>query len=390
MPAPTPQYYQGKRILQHPYGENQTPIPPLFGAITDPGTGLIVGYLPIKALDNGDGTATIKVDTEITVNDPTINIGNIKVGSSDNQTSGNRWLRVEGDGTVHVIVDSLPIQTTDVAMWGGTPVTGADITPNILNLDVLLSTRASEATLLALAASVASIDTDIDTPLSSRASEATLAAFLAAFNLEDFATQTTLLTRLADATFTSRINTLGQKTMATSTPVVLPSDQSPIDVNIISTPGGEAADAGQLFAGANPTINLTSAGSEQAYMLIRNPAASGKVVKIKRFVLSAMTLNKAVAYFIYFAPTVTANGTAVSGFSTTAGVATVPVALITTLPTVTAFGNRIISSSASNGSTVILDEEFAIRIPANTSLLITVIPQTTNTDTTIAVLWAEV
>ena len=35
---------------------------------------------------------------------------------------------------------------------------------------------------------------------------------------------------LLDATFTARINTLGQKTMANSTPVVLPSDQSPIPV----------------------------------------------------------------------------------------------------------------------------------------------------------------
>lgn len=81
-----------------------------------------------------------------------------------------------------------------------------------VSVDVLLSTRASEITLAAVAASVASLDTNFDVLLSTRASESTLA------------------TRLADATFTGRINTLGQKAMAASTPVVLPSDQSPIPV----------------------------------------------------------------------------------------------------------------------------------------------------------------
>lgn len=45
------------------------------------------------------------------------------------------------------------------------------------------------------------------------------------------ATEATLATRLADATFTGRINTLGQKAMAASTPVVIASDQSSVQVS---------------------------------------------------------------------------------------------------------------------------------------------------------------
>ena len=51
------------------------------------------------------------------------------------------------------------------------------------------------------------------------------------------ATETTLGTRLADATFTARINTLGQKAMAASTPVVLASDQSTLNVNQVEKTG---------------------------------------------------------------------------------------------------------------------------------------------------------
>jgi hypothetical protein len=89
-------------------------------------------------------------------------------------------------------------------------------------LDVNLSTRASEATLLAVAASASSIDGKFDVNLSTRASEATLATR---------ASEATLATRLADATFTARINTLGQKLMAASTPVVIASDQSAIPIS---------------------------------------------------------------------------------------------------------------------------------------------------------------
>lgn len=83
-------------------------------------------------------------------------------------------------------------------------------------LDVALSTRASQATL-------ATILAQLDVALSTRASQVTVASILAQLDVA-------LSTRLAEATFTARINTLGQKTMALSTPVVLPSDQSTLPV----------------------------------------------------------------------------------------------------------------------------------------------------------------
>ncbi len=93
-----PKAYKGRRIAPLPYDENNKPIPALFVPIVDPLTSEIAGYLPLKATDKGDGTATLKVDTEISVE--SITLQNIKVGSSDGQLSGDRWLKVLPDGTV--------------------------------------------------------------------------------------------------------------------------------------------------------------------------------------------------------------------------------------------------------------------------------------------------
>src|SRR3989338_2334989 len=174
MPAPTPQDYRGKRILQAPFDENRKPVPPLVAAITDPGTGLIVGYLPIKATDNGDGTATIKVDTEITI-DGSITVGNVKVGSSDGQVSGDKWLKVLADGT-------LIIDKTGLATELKQDATNTKLDSVIAQLDVTLSSRASEVTLLAANVTLGNILTALSGLATGLATETTLAALKAHFD----------------------------------------------------------------------------------------------------------------------------------------------------------------------------------------------------------------
>ena len=107
------------------------------------------------------------------------------------------------------------------------------------NVDVALSTRASEATLATLAteatsaaaaATLAAISANVDVPLSTRASEATLATRASEATLATRASEATLATRVADATITARLNTLGQKTMANSAPVVIASDQGALPI----------------------------------------------------------------------------------------------------------------------------------------------------------------
>lgn len=206
--ATPPPTYVSKRIKAIPYDDNNHRMAILFVPVVSDGE--VVDYLPVAAADNGDGTASIKIDTELNVSGLSIN--NIKVGSSDSQASGNKFLKTENDGTVHVIVDTAPTSTPDVNIdkWGGTAQTGADLTPAIqklLQFDVNLSTRASEATLGAVKVDLDSIAAALNVSLSTRASEATVALIktntdgivtaLTTLNAKDFATETTLQSVLA-------------------------------------------------------------------------------------------------------------------------------------------------------------------------------------------------
>ena len=60
-----PRAYKGKRIAPLPYDENSKPIPALFIPIVDLLTSEITGYLPLNAADQGDGTATLRVETDL-------------------------------------------------------------------------------------------------------------------------------------------------------------------------------------------------------------------------------------------------------------------------------------------------------------------------------------
>lgn len=131
------------------------------------------------------------------------------------------------------------------------------------------------------------INADLDVALSTRASEATL------------------LNVLTTAAFQARINTLGQKTMANSTPVVLASDQSSIPVTIAAPTAISAfrtnalsnsavavkASAGELwgwnFVNPNPT---------PVYVKFYNTAAGSVVVGTTAIVQTLMVPGSGSVY----------------------------------------------------------------------------------------------
>ena len=82
-----------KQILSFPYDKNRKPASILVLPIVDPGSKEIIGYLPAKARDNGDGTATLEVDTELTLNGDVI-IDNIRIASI-NGIDANKLLLVD-------------------------------------------------------------------------------------------------------------------------------------------------------------------------------------------------------------------------------------------------------------------------------------------------------
>ncbi len=127
------------------------------------------------------------------------------------------------------------------------PATETTLASILGQLDVALSTRASEVTLTAIGAILAA---SLDTTLSSRASELTLASVLGQLDvaLSSRASEATLVNVLTTAAFEARINTLGQKVMAASTPVVIASDQSPIPITVTPATVGVEGNAWNAVA----------------------------------------------------------------------------------------------------------------------------------------------
>lgn len=144
------------------------------------------------------------------------------------------------------------VDTLAITAAGAATVDGSAVTQPISAVSLPLPTgAATEATL-------ASIDGNIDVALSTRASEATVA------------------TLLTEAAFQARINTLGQKTMANSTPVVVASDQSPIPV----TQGGTGV-ATVTSVSVSPVVaTLSASNAAKTQVIIHNDSAAVLYVKL--------------------------------------------------------------------------------------------------------------
>lgn len=92
--------------------------------------------------------------------------------------------------------------------------------------------------------------------------------------LSSRSTEATLLTRLSKADFEARINTLGQKTMALSTPVAIASDQAAIPVTIPSLPSngikfGDSATVVTVAASTSTQV-LKVANTSRKEIIIHN------------------------------------------------------------------------------------------------------------------------
>lgn len=159
------------------------------------------------------------------------------------------------------------VDTGNVTVVSSVLPTGAATEATLLSidsaLDVALSTRASEATLLTLAteATLASVLGQLDVALSTRASEATLL---------------TLATEATLSSLDGKFSSLGQKLMAASTPVVIASDQSALPISAASLPLPTGAATAALQTSGN--ASLTSIDGKLNTLGQKNSAGSVPVV----------------------------------------------------------------------------------------------------------------
>lgn len=160
------------------------------------------------------------------------------------------------------------------------------------------------------------------------------------------------------------------------------------DVPVYVNDDSNIADAQKLFT---TNFEVSSIGTtEIPVALFRNPSGSGKLVKLYRLTVSNMhTVTSFIRVRAYIAPTVTADGTSLTGACTYIGGAA-PTSVAFSSPTVSANGSRVaqyVVPAFSNA--LIIPLEYKFIIPANTEMLITGQADGTNRVLGGSLLWAE-
>jgi len=144
--------------------------------------------------------------------------------------------------------------------------------------------------------------------------------------------------------------------------------------------------------GISLDINAATGGADNTQILVRNPTGSGKILYFYTISAGIQINNVFITYKVFASPTITTNGTAQTPVSLNiGGGAAAAVALINTLPTVSASGSAISSRLMSqNGTGVELTQNGIIALNPNNSMLITANPQSNNRVSTYTIHWAEI
>lgn len=146
---------------------------------------------------------------------------------------------------------------------------------------------------------------------------------------------------------------------------------------------------GKLFSVAD-NMFMTSAGVDNPIVLIKNPSGSGKVFYLYRTAFGINVENIYGNFKMFKNPTVTANGTALTIVNNRISGSETSSMLAYKLPTVSSNGTRIGSYIvAQNASSLITNEDFAIQLEPNNSILITGDPKSNSREAVITITWAE-
>jgi len=476
---------KNKKVSPLPYDENGRPLAGLALPIVD-GSGNITGWAPVSTVDEGDGTLTLRVAADIVADNVVLNIDpniNVEKYGGTEQTGADLTplfehldtdlsdldtkLQAISDNTNEVEGDLVDINTslgTLIAKDYATETTLSLVKSNLDeialdtdnlalikaktdNLDVALSTRATEATLALIKAKTDNLDTTLSslktyTKVGSTDQTAANAKWLktaadgtvavdgsaviqpiSATSLPlplGAAAEATLATRLADATFAGRIGEVQASPTANTllgrvkdivtqlttqvrglfdsagnaiTSTIVGASRA-VDVNVVQSQSSSstAVDLGQAF-GLAFDFSLPAAGTFNPVLLLKNPAASGKRIRITRINLGVTVSNVAAIWRIFVDPTTTANGTAVTPVNLNIGGASNPATISQTFttPTVTANGTSIFRYEAGQNvsSTEIVGDALFVINPGHT-LLLTGDPLSNNRNTVVTVYWTEV
>jgi hypothetical protein len=148
--------------------------------------------------------------------------------------------------------------------------------------------------------------------------------------------------------------------------------------------------------GISTSITITGGGTENDFLLIRNPSQSGKQLKFDTISVGFNNTVSVMASFkIYATPTITSNGTAVTINPGRIG-ASVPASSINvySTPTIssrgTEYANFMVTGGPNSGSSYRFNVDQTIIVDPGYSLLITGTPDGINRNLLLTLRWIEV
>ena len=137
--------------------------------------------------------------------------------------------------------------------------------------------------------------------------------------------------------------------------------------------------------------NFTAAvgGADNPIFMIKNPSGSGKTMKIRRLRVGCAVTNVIVEFKIFYAPTITLNGTSQTPRNNLIGSSTASAMTAFSLPTLSVLGTQILDVVIGQNSAAPVYET-SLNVQANQTVVITAAPASNNRAVTIDVMWAEV
>lgn len=137
------------------------------------------------------------------------------------------------------------------------------------------------------------------------------------------------------------------------------------------------------------SFNAATSGADNPIFLIKNPNASGKILRIRKLLTGVNVNNVGVEFTAYYAPTITANGTAQTARNNLIGSATASVTQCFSLPTLSSLGTKIMHYTMGQNSSG-PEVNLHIDVQANQNVVIAANPFSNNRPVQLTVIWAEV
>jgi len=152
--------------------------------------------------------------------------------------------------------------------------------------------------------------------------------------------------------------------------------------------GQYLAENGKMFDATTGVTTIATA-AENDFVYLKNPTGSGKILRLNVAILTiSATSNKSSFFRYYRNPTVTANGTALTINNRKSG-GQASVMQVYKLPTISAKGN-IFEIKNVGISSVVNNFNLEVMLNEGDSILISTQPSSTNMDTAVSLVWAEV